>query len=52
MKVHKHLDDAIKDVKDTIIKKKLVKKGDKIVIISSRDFSQNRGTNTISVEEI
>jgi pyruvate kinase len=43
---------AVDDIKKTIIKSKLVKKSDKIVIVSGRPFGKDVGTNMMVVETI
>jgi pyruvate kinase len=52
IKRHKGFREAHEDAKDILIKQKLVKKGDKIVIISGTPFEQTESTNMVVVEQI
>lgn len=45
-----HFDDALAHIKPTLIKEKLAKKGDKIVIVSGVPFAKARESNLINVE--
>jgi len=47
-----NMDEAIKDILNTIKHKSPVKKGDKIVITAGLPFHSRRGTNMLRIEEI
>jgi len=52
IKSYTDFEHAVKDIKETIVKEKLAKKGDKIVLASGRPFGKNVGTNMIVVETL
>ncbi len=47
-----NLDDAIKEVRSFVLKNKLAKKGDKVVIVAGVPFGHVGGTNMTLVEKI
>jgi len=52
IKSYTDFESAVKDIKEVIVKNKLGKKADKIVIASGRPFGKSVGTNMIVVETI
>jgi pyruvate kinase len=52
IKAYTDFENAVKDIKATIIKNKLAKKSDKIVIATGRPFGENVGTNVMLVETL
>lgn len=52
IKSYTDFENAVKDIKETIVKNKLAKKSDKIVIATGRPFGKNVGTNVMVVETI
>lgn len=52
IKSYTDFENAVKDIKETIIKNKLGKKSDKIVIATGRPFGKNVGTNVMVVETL
>jgi pyruvate kinase len=52
IKSYTDFEHAVKDIKETIVKNKLAKKSDKIVIVSGRPFAKPIGTNMMIVETI
>jgi pyruvate kinase len=52
IKRHVGFREAHEDAKKILIKEKLVKKGDKIVIISGTPFKETESTNMVVVEQI
>ena len=52
IKSYTDFEHAVKDIKETIVKNKLAKKADKIVIVSGRPFAKPIGTNMMIVETI
>jgi pyruvate kinase len=51
-KPFKSFDEALKSVKPELIKQKLVKKGDKVVIVSGVPFAKSAESNVVLVETI
>jgi pyruvate kinase len=52
MKEYTDFEHAVKDIRETILKEKIGKKGDKIVIVGSRPFGKRTETNMMVVETV
>lgn len=49
---YKHVGEVLNELRRIVLKEKLAKKGDKVVIAAARPFGEGKGVNSILVEEI